>query len=225
VKKSVKMLLPIAAAAVCVVPTAAAAQATAAAPRARAAHASSWHANHYKAGLKPIRINHSWATGWATVALRGHQAKVTVYAWGLPRNLPHAQHIHIGARGVCPSTKYATKHNGHRIITVTNAAPAYGAIGASLTTKGDASPASGLAVTRFPTAKHGYVSYHRTITVSANAAANIRRHRSVVVLHGVDYNHNGRYDNVLGKSELDPKLPQEATAPAACGSLHSQGWW
>jgi hypothetical protein len=41
----------------------------------------------------------------------------------------------------------------------------------------------------------------------------------VVVVHGIDYNGNGKYDAVLGQSELDPKLPQEATAPALCGPL------
>ena len=39
------------------------------------------------------------------------------------------------------------------------------------------------------------------------------------MVHGIDYNHNGRYDGVLGASELDPSLPQEATAPALCGAL------
>ena len=221
-RKSIRLLVPLAAAAVVALPVTAA-QASAAPASAR--HAGYGHAHHYKAWLKPIWINHSWAWGWASVTLRGRHANVRVHAWGLPRGLPHAQHIHIGGRGVCPTPKAASRHNGHRIITVSDGAPAYGKIGTSLTTKGDTSPASGLAVTRFPTAPHGYVSYHRDIKVSSAVAWKIRHHRSVIVLHGVDYNHNGKYDFVLGKSDLDPKLPQEATAPAACGPLRNLGWW
>ena len=48
----------------------------------------------------------------------------------------------------------------------------------------------------------------------------IRRGEAVVVIHGVDYNDNGTYDfDSAGKSDLDPKLPEEATAPATCGVL------
>ncbi len=39
-----------------------------------------------------------------------------------------------------------------------------------------------------------------------------------IVQHGIDPNDNGTYDfEGAGKSELDPKLPQEATAPTNCG--------
>jgi hypothetical protein len=39
-----------------------------------------------------------------------------------------------------------------------------------------------------------------------------------VVQHGIDANHNDVYDfQSLGKSDLDPSLPQEATIPANCG--------
>ena len=41
-----------------------------------------------------------------------------------------------------------------------------------------------------------------------------------MVIHGIDYNHNGKYDFSAGKSDLDPSLPAEATDPAACGVLH-----
>ncbi len=39
-----------------------------------------------------------------------------------------------------------------------------------------------------------------------------------MVVHGVDYNKNGKYDGST-KSDLDPKLPTEATDPALCGVL------
>ena len=41
----------------------------------------------------------------------------------------------------------------------------------------------------------------------------------MIVVHGIDYNHNGIYDNVLDRSELNNSLPGEATAPALCGPL------
>ena len=41
----------------------------------------------------------------------------------------------------------------------------------------------------------------------------------MIVVHGIDYNHNGIYDNVLDRSELNQNLPGEATAPALCGPL------
>jgi hypothetical protein len=40
-----------------------------------------------------------------------------------------------------------------------------------------------------------------------------------VIVQGIDYNHNGTYDDVLGAGELDPTLPHAATTPALCGTL------
>jgi hypothetical protein len=48
----------------------------------------------------------------------------------------------------------------------------------------------------------------------------IRHGEGVVVVHGGDYNDNGKYDfRSAGKSELDPARPAEARDPAACGVL------
>jgi hypothetical protein len=49
-------------------------------------------------------------------------------------------------------------------------------------------------------------------------ASAITRGESVVVIHGVDHNHDGKYDGTK-KSDLDPSLPTEATDPAVCGVL------
>jgi hypothetical protein len=89
-----------------------------------------------------------------------------------------------------------------------------------LTTRGDTSPKSALAVNRFPVANaKGSVHYERTFSVSANVAKNLGK--KVIVQHGVDLNDNGRYDfKAAGKSELDPSLPQEATIPATCGVIN-----
>jgi hypothetical protein len=80
-------------------------------------------------------------------------------------------------------------------------------------TDGDATPASGLAVDRFPVAgADGSLSYERVFTAmelpegSATAVRNLH-----VVTHGIDV--------AAGPSELDAALPQEATAPASCGII------
>jgi hypothetical protein len=77
-----------------------------------------------------------------------------------------------------------------------------------------------LAVNRFPTAPRGHIHYDRHIKTGKRVAAGIRRGDAVVVVHGVDYNGNGKYDfRGGGKSDLDPALPAEATDPAICGVL------
>jgi hypothetical protein len=117
---------------------------------------------------------------------------------------------------VCPPETVAKKRNGNLSLNTTDGAPFYGGIGTSLTTTGDTSPDSGLAIDRFPTGDK--VHYERTITLSDEAAKSLREGTGVVVVHGIDYNGNGKYDNVLGPSDLDPSLPSEATNPALCGT-------
>ncbi|MEU9634784.1 hypothetical protein ACGFZZ_16105 [Streptomyces tendae] len=169
------------------------------------------------ATLDPIKVNKVTGSGTATVVLDGNQAHVTIHTSGLLKDAPHAQHFHIGAKGICPPDSAAKKHNGLLSLTTTDGQPFYGMIGTSLTTTGDTSPASGLAVDRFP--KGSSFQYERTITLSAEAAESVREGNAVVVVHGIDYNGNGKYDDVLGASDLDPKLPAEATDPALCGPL------
>jgi hypothetical protein len=41
----------------------------------------------------------------------------------------------------------------------------------------------------------------------------------VLVVHGIDYNHNGLYDGTLDRSDLNRSIPGEATAPGLCGPL------
>jgi hypothetical protein len=189
------------------------------APAAASAHQNRpSHRSDFSFGvLTPVPTNHVTGIGFATVVLRGDTARITIDATGLLRNAPHAMHIHVDGTGRCPGSNRATNHNGHRAISTSDAAPDYGSIGTSLTTSGDTSPASALAVDRFP--QTGTFHYSRTITLSPDVVSNLRSGKAVVVVHGIDYNHNGRYDGVLGASELDPALPQEATAPALCGAL------
>ena len=55
--------------------------------------------------------------------------------------------------------------------------------------------------------------------MASNVAKAIADGQSVVVIHGVDHDHDGKYSGAT-KSDLDPKLPTEATDPALCGALH-----
>jgi hypothetical protein len=162
------------------------------------------------------QLNRSGARGVATVRLHGTTAEVTVVVSGLLRNAPHAMHFHAGTQGRCPSGRADTNDDG--FVSVTEGHPFYGHIVTSLTTRGDTSPASGLAIDRFPVAPYGSVIYRRTVKVSAHTATAIVHRNAVLVVHGVDRNRSGAYDGRV-KSDLDPKLPMEATAPAACGPL------
>jgi hypothetical protein len=174
---------------------------------------------HLHAHLNPL--NNAGTRGKADVVFHGRRAHVHIDAYGLARNLPHAEHLHFGAdaRHECPSVFDDT--NGDFRLTTTEGAPAYGPIKKSLTTRGDTSPASALAVDRFPTAPGGAIHYDRNITFNSAAVARAIKHgKGVIVIHGVDYNNNGKYDFAsAGKSDLDPSLPAEATDPALCGVL------
>lgn len=167
-------------------------------------------------------LNNSGVTGQSTVTVNGRQITVDVRASHLLKAMPHAMHLHFSrhARHTCPTVRDDRNHD-HRLNT-TEGHPAYGMIKTSLTMRGDTSPKSGLAVNRFPTAKHGKIKYHRTIRVSHRLAKAITNGKVVVVIHGIDYNHNGKYDFKAGKSDLDPKLPTEATDPVSCGVLTQQ---
>jgi hypothetical protein len=171
------------------------------------------------AHLNPL--NNSGTHGKSKVVFHGRHAHVHIDAYGLARNLPHAEHIHFGAdaRHECPSVFDDT--NGDFRLTTTDGAPAYGPIKKSLTIRGDTSPASALAVDRFPTAPRGAIHYDRSINFNSAAVARAIKHgKGVIVIHGVDYNSNGKYDFAsAGKSDLDPSLPAEATDPALCGVL------
>ncbi|MDI5974130.1 hypothetical protein POF50_033115 [Streptomyces sp. SL13] len=206
------------AAAAATLPLAVAGSAGASSPSATPA-AHQWTSTRWAGGpLLPVATNHVFGIGYASVTLRGDTARVTVDATGLLNGVPHAMHIHVDGNGTCPTAAASREHNGHRSIDVADAMKDYGMIGASLTTSGDTSPASALAVSRFP--DKGTFHYSRTIQLSADTVKNIDAGKAVLVVHGIDYNHNGTYDNVLGASELDASLPAEATDPALCGTLY-----
>src|ERR671913_2493361 len=172
---------------------------------------------YFKANLNPL--NHSGSDGTAILHKEGGKLDTKIHSTGMAPNLPHAQHIHGFKQAVseCPTLAASGRDN---LITTAEGLPSYGPIQVSLTTRGDTSPKSALAVDRFPVANaKGSVHYERTFSVSANVAKNLGK--KVIVQHGVDLNDNGRYDfKAAGKSELDPSLPQEATIPATCGVIN-----
>jgi tRNA A-37 threonylcarbamoyl transferase component Bud32 len=171
----------------------------------------------FQAVLRPVPDNHVTGSGTAAVRLRGDTATVTLDTTGLLNGAPHAMHIHAFGEGICPPASTARLYNGHLAISTTDGLRYYGPMAAALTLNGDTSMDSMLAFPRYPSS--GNIRYQRTIAISTAAANAIRNGNAVVVVHGIDYNHNGRYDNVLNRSELDSAVSQEATAPAVCGTL------
>lgn len=152
-------------------------------------------------------------------ALPNGKLQVTVEAWGLAPGLPHAMHLHDNTQGVdfgCPGPSADADGDGY--VDTLEGVPTYGGVVASLTTTGDTSAASALALDRFPVADaSGHLSYERTFTPDAAtyAAAGMVQ----VVVHGIDITSNGVYDFEAGPSSLTPDAPLEATIPALCGGI------
>ena len=182
-------------------------------------------------------LNGSGASGTATAIVRNQKIQhIEVHAKGLTPNAPHAQHIHYGNQALneCP-TLLLHDDNGDGRINTLEGVPAYGPVVVSLTTTGDTTPASLLAVDRFPVAAGGMYNYSRDnieftdvagtgyaggVGTAKEIADSIRAGEGVVVIHGIDYNDDRVYSlSDEGASELNPALPAEATDPAACGRL------
>ncbi len=176
----------------------------------------------FKAHLKPL--NYSGSYGIALLKKNDTKLTTKIYSKGLAPKLPHAQHIHGFKRAVSECPTLAADENGDRLVNTVEGQPFYGPIQVSLTTRGDTSPASALAVDRFPVAnKAGIVYYKRTFNVPPKVANKLGK--KAIVQHGVDLNHNGRYDFEAGVSPLDPDLPLEATIPANCGVIDPVKWY
>jgi serine/threonine protein kinase len=169
-----------------------------------------------KGVLGPVPMNHVSGAGDIAMRLDGTTLTVTVAAHGLVDG-KHAMHIHAGARGVCPPASAAKRHNGHLAISTIDGAPFYGPPVTALTTRGDTSPKSILSFNRFLSGSA--VRYTRKLELTDVVAANIRKNDAVIIVHGIDYDHDGAYGNVLDRSDLDRSLPGEITAPALCGQI------
>ncbi|MEP7114389.1 MAG: hypothetical protein ABI862_14075, partial [Ilumatobacteraceae bacterium] len=159
----------------------------------------------------------SGAHGVAKLRLTGNRLDIRIDAEGLVPNLVHAQHIHGVGNSECPPPSAA---GADGILSTVDGLPFYGPIVSSLTTTGKTTPAQGLSIEIMPKAdSHGEIHYRRTITLPKAVAKNLGAFQ--IVQHGVDFNDNGAYDFGAGVSELDGTLPQEATAPANCGTIDS----
>ena len=102
------------------------------------------------------------------LTLDGNQATITEHASGLAETFsgnpyPHVQHIHIGAMGTCPTMEADANADG--VISTTEGAAAYGAIGATLSTSGPTTPAAGTVLNIAPSGST--IDYSRTFTLDA----------------------------------------------------------
>lgn len=179
--------------------------------------------------VKLLELNHSGATGTATLTAGDNgDLKVSIRSTGLVPNSPHAQHLHGSTAGMdfhCPDMTADKDGNGY--VSTEEGMPIYGDIFVSLTTKGDTSKASGLAVDRMPTADaHGDLTYDRTISAADLPPGTVAHLKDLhIVEHGVDANGNNEYDlDGLGESTLATSaglsgIPEEATDPALCGMV------
>ena len=175
------------------------------------------------ANLQPVALNGVDGSGTALVSVRGTRIEIAMVASGLLADAPHAAHIHFGAdaRHQCPAA--SDDLDASSTLNTSEGAPAYGPVAVSLTKTGDTSPASALAMDRFDTAPKGRLTYERgSIKVSQSLAKAVSNGQGVIVVHGVDHNHNGMYDGAT-PSDLNPSLPTEATDPALCGVVSSKG--
>jgi hypothetical protein len=179
--------------------------------------ASAADSTSYQAQL--AALNHSSGTGSVMISLSGSQATITEHVSGLAASFsgkpyPHVQHIHIGAMGTCPTT--AADANKDGVISTTEGAASYGAIGTTLSTSGDSSPAAGTTLTVAPSGAS--YDYSRTLTLDAKTLASLQAGTAVVVVHGLDPATLSKQAQGE-KSDLVPSLPLAATSPALCGTL------
>jgi serine/threonine-protein kinase len=156
----------------------------------------------------PVPTNRVSGAGAATVLLKGNVATVSVDTNGL-LNAVHLMHIH-GGTGKCPPASAAEPVNGHTFISASIGDKFYGPVVTSLTQQGSTSPTLHLDAPLFSSGSN--IRYIRTFNLDPGVASQIRNGLAVIVVHGIDYNGNGAYDNSLGPGG-------ESGAPALCGSL------
>ncbi|MDL2363230.1 MAG: hypothetical protein QFB86_02520 [Patescibacteria group bacterium] len=175
----------------------------------------------YRASLTALNKSDDVGNASTTVTTNG-DGTFTVKTTGASPSLAHAQHIHVGGTHTCPDI--SADKDGDGLINTTEGTPSYGPIEISLTTSGDTSKDSGLAVDRFPVADaNGNVNYERTFPLPTGVTEDMIA-QGVVVTHGVSElsgdkaKYDGDKKSDIPKSE---SLPLEATIPAACGKLVS----
>ena len=173
-----------------------------------------------------VELNNSGGSGSGTLTVSGdgQTMRIQLNAAGLNLDGPHAMHLHALVDGdtvnasTCPTM--ADDADGDGVLTVAEGGPKYGGVQVSLTTIGDTSADSALAVERYGTGTT--VSYDRAgIPIPAVLQGNVSKVHFVV--HGLDENGNGMLDlDQIERSSLTEDLPREATAPVLCGTLTVQ---
>ncbi|WP_247828874.1 hypothetical protein [Arthrobacter antioxidans] len=167
------------------------------------------------------QVNGTTGTGTITVDVVGDQATVNLQVSGLAETFqgapyPHVQHIHGGAAGVCPTP--ANDTDGDGIISVTESAPVYGGILATVTTSGPTTPAEALNLQL--AGQGGTYAIQRTFTIDAATMAALESGTAVFNVHGLDPATTPSTPEAFNApSDLDPALPLGATSPALCGTL------
>ncbi|MGI8457898.1 MAG: hypothetical protein ACR2LI_07280 [Propionibacteriaceae bacterium] len=210
-----------------------AAGAALAVPFALAATAVPAHAETGPVTVSLDSLKGSDASGTATLTPTSDGGlKIHIKDTGMTPGMPHAQHLHGDVSGkhyFCPPA--SADKNGDGFISIEEGVKMYGGIFISLTTKGDTSAKSGLALDRFPVAdKNGDLDYTRTIPAAQipdGTIANLDKLH--IVQHGIDANGNGKYDlDGLGESTFARSLgvkgvPEEGTDGATCGMVSASG--
>lgn len=177
-------------------------------------------------------FNNSGASGQATLTSNADGSlTVRITGTGFTPESPHAQHIHGAATGdfFCPPASADADGDGQ--VATEEGVAQYGDVMVSLTTKGDASADSGLAVDRMPVADaDGNLDYERTIPADMIPEGIVDNLENLhIVQHGLDVNGNDKYDmEALGESVFAKSLgvkgiPEEATNPATCGEVSPAG--
>lgn len=177
-------------------------------------------------------MNGSGAQADATITTNADGSMtVSIQGTGFTPNAPHAQHIHGAATGdfFCPPPSADADGDGQ--VATEEGVAQYGNVMVSLTTTGDASADSGLAVDRMPVADgSGNLSYERTIPAGMIPEGIVENVDNLhIVQHGLDVNGNDEYDlEALGESVFAESLgiqdiPEEATNPATCGEVVPTG--
>ncbi len=181
---------------------------------ARAAHLPTYK---YKGNIRPL--NGTGSHGKIEVSVVGDTATVTIETNRISADLPHAQHLHIGGKMTCPASGRADANKDSFVSTV-EGIPFYGGIAVSLTTEGDVSAASALALDRFPVANSdGVVTYSRTFELPEGVSGQDLAD-ATLIQHGISelFDDNSQYDGDK-KSSLPVDVPFEITVPTACAPL------
>lgn len=175
----------------------------------------------FEATLRPVAHDPaadggSEASGRAKLVLReGNILTTQLVASGLSPQV-HVMHIHGSEQAAheCPGADRQDDLVDDGLIETVEGLEDYGPVVVSLTTSGDTSPASTLAVDRFLSAgPDGRIAYHRTFAIPQGIADNLENQH--IVVHGHDIDGNGNYESritALG-------APLEAELPVACGEI------